>query len=132
MEAKSRKMAMTWMLQFVIFLLGASRGVDGRIFKEQHTGSGGYNLHSVVKEYADQQGFEAKLVVSSPSGNDTLGQDISPLNFIVRWAINCSLFSWLQARFTGYIAIPCTLQCFTLYVRANLDRIIDVHIRERL
>lgn len=38
----------------------------------------------VVKEYDNKRGFEAKVVVSSESGNHSLGQDISPLSFIVR------------------------------------------------
>jgi len=46
--------------------------------------SKGYNLHSVVKEYANQQGFEARLEIVSESGNDTLGADINPLSFVVR------------------------------------------------
>ena len=89
----------TLMLEFVVVLLVALSG-SGADARELHTGSGGYKLSSVVKEYANQQGFEAKLVVSSPSGNDSLGRDISPLSFIVRqahrsllaniWVILCS------------------------------------------
>lgn len=85
MEVKRRLMAL-WMLGFVLVLSVAlyGSGADARAYTKPHTASGGYKLHSVVKEYANQQGFEAKLVVSSLSGNDTLGRDISPLNFIVR------------------------------------------------
>jgi hypothetical protein len=82
MVVKRREMAML-MLEFVVVLLVALSG-SGADARELHTASGGYKLSSVVKEYANQQGFEAKLVVSSPSGNDTLGRDISPLSFIVR------------------------------------------------
>jgi len=64
-----------------IFSLVAVIAVTGGL---QVEASKGYDLHSVVKEYANQQGFEAKLEIVSDSGNDTLGPNISPLTFIVR------------------------------------------------
>ncbi len=70
-------------LALVLLVTLSGNGVDARAYREPNKG-GGYKLHSIEKEYANQQGFEAKLVVLSLSGNDTLGRDISPLSFVVR------------------------------------------------
>ena len=84
MEVKRREMAMCMLeLALVLFVTLSGYGVDARVYREPYKG-GGYKLHSVEKEYPNRQGFEVKLVVSSPSKNDTLGRDISPLSFVVR------------------------------------------------
>lgn len=84
MEVKRRKMVFSAMVLVLVVALSGRRAVDARVYRQPGATDGGYKLHSVVKEYANQQGFEAKLVVSSPSGNDTLGRDIGPLSFIAR------------------------------------------------
>lgn len=71
-------------IQWILFRLVAVLIVRSGGLQVVEAASRGYNLHSVVKEYANQQGFEAKLECVSDSGDDTLGVDISPLSFIVR------------------------------------------------
>ncbi|KAG0586204.1 hypothetical protein KC19_2G072100 [Ceratodon purpureus] len=79
---KTMTMAM-WAILLLATLLGS--GVDARRLPHVVPSVGGYQFHSVVKEYPNQQGFEAKLVVpASPSRNDTLGRDIASLTFIAK------------------------------------------------
>lgn len=66
----------------LVALSGGGVGASG--FRRTATAGGRYKLQSVVKEYANKQGFEAKLAVSPSSGNDPLGRDIGSLSFIAR------------------------------------------------
>ncbi|XP_073396155.1 putative alpha-xylosidase 2 [Physcomitrium patens] len=80
-EALIMQLIMSFLLWMRLVLL-----IPGRKAATANRAGGGSPLYEVsaVEEFAGQQGFEAKLVLSGGFGDDALGQDISPLSFIVR------------------------------------------------
>lgn len=81
-EALIMQLIMSFLLWMRLVLL-----IPGRKAATANRAGGGSPLYEVsaVEEFAGQQGFEAKLVLSGGFGDDALGQDISPLSFIVRY-----------------------------------------------